>query len=133
MLQVLHERYREQLSDEIFTLEAPSWEHGVHLRVELANSDRSVVTTLEARAAREEHTALSDEQLVHLCLDMTGHLLDLFLVDDQGALPGLDWKQVFYAGSSVYVRAQSSNEDLVHQANLLLERVAPGMTLNDDP
>jgi len=133
MLQVLHERYTDQLNDEAFTLEAPSWEHGAHLRVELADSSRSAVTLIETRAAREEHEGLKDEALVHLCLDMAGYLFDLFLVEDQGALPGLDWAQMFYAGASVYVRAESSNEELVRQANQLLERVAPGMTLNDDP
>lgn len=125
MLQVLDERYREQLQDELFQICELPWDSGVHLSTELFTPNRESVLILEARAAREEHPKLSDKDLMHLCLDMTGYLLDVYLIEDPGTAPGLDWAQMFYAGASVYVQGNYVNESLERLADRLINGDGP--------
>ena len=121
VIQALEERYCEVAEGGRFTLTEEPFDAGFQVQCALSGHDGEDELILEVRVRDEDHPKLSEEDRVHLGLDIIGYLFDQHLVDDPGVLPSLDWQDFDYAGVRALVRGDIRRPALEAAANDLLK------------
>lgn len=124
-IQLLHERYRTFLDNEVFQLSAEQVGDNIILTLVLEKRDRSSQYSMSATMDPQRYAALSKAQTLEILLDFLDWCLESYFHEDRDAFLPLDWASHRFEDVEVYAKGELRNSFLDDAADAWLRGERP--------